>query len=130
VLGAAKADTLNARDLAVRAGKAFVANPSGVGIGSGLQVVGYADYNAPTAEAFLVLPGLADTVTIGGEHAYVGVGPLGVEVVDVAEPANMKHVGSLPLPVQVRNVSTGGEFVYAVGGNGLYVMPQTMRDVP
>jgi hypothetical protein len=130
VLGAAKADTLNARDLAVRAGKAFVANPSGGAVGSGLQVVGYADYNAPTLGAFLVLPGLADTVTIGGEHAYVGVGALGVEVVDVAEPTDMKHVGSLPLPVLIRNVSTGGEFVYAVGGNGLYVMPQTMRDVP
>jgi len=130
VLGTNKADTRNARDIAIRSGKAFVADFPGTGIGAGVQVVDYSDYNAPTAEAFLVLPGNASKIAIGSEHAYVAVGAVGVEVANVAEPMDMRHVGSLPVPVDVQDVSTGGDFVYAIGGHHLYVMRGTMRDVP
>ena len=128
--GSATADTLGASDIAVRSGKAFVADRSGQGIGAGVQVVDYSDFNAPTSEAFLVLPGNANRIAIGGEHAYVGVGAVGVEVANVADPTDMRHVGSLPLPAEVRDVTTNADFVYAIGDQSLYVMRGTTRSVP
>jgi len=131
VLGATKAAVQKAaKDIAIRSDKAFVANRPGNGIGGGVQVVNYSDYNAPIAESFLALPGNASRIAIGGEHAYVGVEAIGVEVANIADPMDMRHVGSLPLPVTVQGVATGGDFVYAIGDHRLYVMRGTMRDVP
>ena len=128
--GSANADTKGATDIAIGSGKAFVADRSGQGIGAGVQVVDYSNFNAPTPEAFLVLPGNANRIAIGGEHAYVGVGSVGVEVAHVADPTDMKHVGSLPLPAEVRDVTTNADFVYAIGDQSLYVMRRTTRSVP
>jgi hypothetical protein len=130
VLGTTKAAARNAKDIAMRSDKAFMADAPGNGIGAGVQVIDYSDYNAPTAESFLALPGNADQIAIGGEHAYVGVGAIGVQVANIADPMDMRHVGSLPLPADVRGVATAGDFVYAIGDHGLYVMRGTMRDVP
>ena len=130
VLGTTKAAARNAKDIAMRSDKAFMADAPGTGIGAGVQVIDYSDYNAPTAESFLALPGNASQIAIGSEHAYVGVGAIGVEVANIVDPLDMRHVGSLPLPADVQGVSMGGDFVYAIGGHGLYVMRGTMRDVP
>ncbi len=130
MLGTLLADTSNASDIAVRAGKAFVADFSGAGIDAGIQVVDYMDVNTPVAEGRLVLPGNAQKIAIGGEHAYVVAGAVGVEVANVADSTDVRHVGSLPLAEEADDVSAGEDFVYAIGSRHLFVMRGFVRNVP
>ncbi len=108
---------------AVEAAGDFVLVASG---SFGLSVVDVTNLQSPVLVAQLATPGSANDVRVAGAAAYVAE-DVGLQLVDVSDPAHPARLGSLSFPGgdQVR-LAVGGNLVYLADLNfGLHVVDVT-----
>ena len=67
--------------------------------------------------------GIAYDVQVAGTYAYVAAGEAGLQVIDLTNPANLRHVGSYDTGGQARGIQVVGNYAYLADGDaGLQVI--------
>ena len=67
--------------------------------------------------------GMAQTVAVSGNYAYVADGTAGLQVIDVSNPANPKRTGAYDTGGYALGVAVSGNFAYVADGDaGLQVI--------
>ncbi len=70
-----------------------------------------AENDAENAELLGHLGGIAQTIAVQGQYAYVGFGPE-LSILDVSDPANIQRVGWLVAEGEVKDIDVDGNFAY------------------
>ncbi len=93
-----------------------------VGTGSTLKILDISSRSELRAIGSVALPGLAQSIVVAGNLAFVGAG--GLAICDVSNPANPTLLGSVATPSWVtREVAVGGgRAVLAASTEGLWVI--------
>ena len=98
-----------------------------------LMVVDCSALNAPNVPSYATLPGPADQVARAGSFVYVSGWATGVNVVDVSDPTDAVHVGTIPVPASVTDLDAEGGWIYVSAGypsGGLHVLRAATTTVP
>jgi hypothetical protein len=107
----------NARTIDVEGSYAYIADRGG----GGLQIVDISDPTLPTL-AGSYHPG-TDTwgVEVSGNVAYLGATSAGVVAVDITDPTNPSHLGTVAAG-SARQLDVDGDYAYVAGYDALYVI--------
>ena len=86
---------------------------------------------SPTALSYLPIPGFANGIALGGDHAYIASGAAGLQVVDVSNPLLPRIVGSVSSPGNANDIRVVGDLAYVADGSaGLVIVDISRPDAP
>ena len=108
IIGGNPLDGLNAADVYVSGGYAYVANND-----AGFSIVDVDDPANPAIKGWVDTPGEATGVTVSGGYAYVADGYAGLSVIDITDPENPAVAGTADLPGRTTDIFISGEKAYA-----------------
>jgi len=111
----------NPHDLYITGGYAYFAT-SGPGQ---LHVIDISNPALPTQAGLFTIPTqqAVSSVFTSGDYSYLGVGSLGLNIVNVSDPSNPFFTGSLNISdTPNNNILVRGSFVYLPGVDGLHII--------
>ncbi|HUO74991.1 MAG TPA: hypothetical protein VMU39_29780 [Solirubrobacteraceae bacterium] len=93
--------------------------------GGGVRIVDISNPTAPVAVGTIPLQGIASSISLSGNRAYVAeafltADPPGVHIVDVTDPSAPAELGFYP--VESYNLEARGTLVYLLEPDGLHVL--------
>jgi hypothetical protein len=131
-VGVAAVPTLLGRDVAVEGDRAYV---SGVVPGADVplpappfQVLDISNPREPVEIGSAVCCGNGGDVEVSGDFVYLASVGIGVQVIDVSEPAAPAGLGAIA--AEARDVELEGDFAYTVGDIGLRVIDVSHPERP
>jgi len=88
-----------------------------VGVGLRLVVPDVTNPVTPTEVGSTApFPSFVEDVAVSGTRAYVAVGPAGLRVVDVSDPADPVELGAWDSPGYAEGVAVSGSYAYVADG--------------
>ena len=102
-----------ARDVALGDGYAYVA----VGRFGGVRILDVQDPLSPLEVGYYDTPGLAQRVTLAGNHVLVADGRWGMRIIEVSDPRRPVVVGILQNVGDVQDIAVAGNYAYLANGD-------------